>query len=42
MNTTKRKYDEEFKKNAVKLTCGSTKGVPEIAEDLVFSDAATR
>jgi len=34
MNTTKRKYDEEFKKNAVKLTYGSTKGVPEIAEDL--------
>jgi transposase len=34
MNGTKRKYDEEFKKNAVKLTYGSSKGVPEIAEDL--------
>ena len=31
MNNTKRKYDEEFKKNAVKLTYGSSKGVPEIA-----------
>ena len=34
MKMTKRKYDEEFKKNAVKLTYGSSKGVPEIAEDL--------
>jgi len=32
--TTKRKYDEEFKKNAVKLTYGSVKGVSEIAEEL--------
>jgi len=29
-------YDEEFKKNAVKLTYGSSKGVPEIAEALVI------
>jgi transposase len=34
MKTTKRKYDEEFKKNAVKLTHGSSRSVPEIAEDL--------
>ena len=34
MSATKRKYDEEFKKDAVKLTCGSSKGVPEIAEGL--------
>ena len=34
MKETKRKYDEEFKKNAVKLTYGSSKGVPEIAEAL--------
>jgi len=34
MKGTKRKYDEEFKKNAVKLTYGSTKGVPAIAEEL--------
>jgi transposase len=35
--TTKRKYDEEFKKDAVKLTYGSSKGVSEIAEDLGIS-----
>ena len=34
MKETKRKYDEEFKKNAIKLTYGSSKGVPEIAEAL--------
>ena len=33
----KRKYDEEFKKDAVKLTYGSSKRVPEIAEDLGIS-----
>jgi hypothetical protein len=31
MAGTKRKYDEEFKKDAVKLTYGSSKGVAEIA-----------
>jgi Transposase and inactivated derivatives len=34
MKEVRRKYDEEFKKNAVKLTYGSNKSVPEIAEDL--------
>jgi len=34
MKEKRRKYDEEFKKNAVKLTYGSRKGVSEIAEDL--------
>ena len=34
MQGTKRKYDEEFKKNAVKLTYESSKGVSEIAEAL--------
>jgi len=34
MSETRRKYDEEFKKNAVKLTHVSSKGVSEIAEDL--------
>jgi transposase len=34
MSLTKRKYGEEFKKDAVKLTYGSSKGVAEIAEDL--------
>jgi transposase len=32
--TTRKKYDEEFKKNAVKLSYASPKTVREIAEDL--------
>lgn len=32
--TTRKKYDEEFKKNAVKLSYATPKTVKEIAEDL--------
>jgi len=32
MKEKRRKYDEEFKKNAAKLTYGSRKGVSEIAQ----------
>jgi transposase len=34
MKETRKKYDEEFKKNAVKLTYESSKSVPEIADAL--------
>ena len=34
MNKQRQKYDEEFKKNAVKLSHASPKSVAEIAEDL--------
>ncbi|MDR1727776.1 MAG: transposase [Acidobacteriota bacterium] len=34
MTVTRQKYDEEFKKNAVKLSYASPKGVAEIAKDL--------
>ena len=39
MSETRRKYDEEFKKNAVKLSYASPKPVNQIAEDLGISDA---
>jgi transposase len=39
MSETRRKYDEEFKKNAVRLSCASNKPVAEIARDLDISDA---
>ena len=34
MSGIRAKYDEEFKKNAVKLSYASPKGVKQIAEDL--------
>lgn len=34
MSLTRRKYDEEFKKNAVKLSYASPKPVREVADDL--------
>jgi transposase len=34
MSEIRRKYDEEFKKNAVKLSYASPKSVREVAEDL--------
>jgi transposase len=37
MSEIRRKYDSEFKKNAVKLSYASSKSVREIAEDLGIS-----
>jgi len=34
----RKKYDEEFKKNAVKLSYASSKPVSEIAQDLGITD----
>lgn len=34
MGQIRKKYDEDFRKNAVKLSCASSKAVREIAEDL--------
>jgi transposase len=34
MGQIRKKYDEDFRKNAVKLSCASPKAVREIAEDL--------
>lgn len=39
MSETRRKFDEEFKKNAVRLSYASNKSVAEIARDLDISDA---
>jgi len=38
MTSIRRKYDEEFKKNAVKLSHASSKPVADIARDLGISD----
>ena len=38
MSETRTKYDEEFKKNAVKLSYASPKSVKQIADDLGISD----
>lgn len=38
MSGIRRKYDEDFKKNAVKLSYASTKSVMEVARDLGISD----
>lgn len=38
MSEMKRKYDEEFKKNAVKLSHASPKSVKQVAEDLGISE----
>lgn len=37
MSGIKRQYDEEFKKNAVKLSYASPKSVKQVAEDLGIS-----
>ena len=38
MSDIRRKYDEEFKKNAVKLSYASSKSVAEVARDLGISN----
>jgi len=38
MSGIRAKYDEEFKKNAVKLSHASPKGVKQIAKDLGISE----
>lgn len=38
MSETRKRYDEEFKKNAVKLSFASNKSVAQIAQDLDISD----
>ena len=38
MGRIRKQYDEEFKKNAVKLSYASLKSVKEIAEDLGIHD----
>ena len=39
MSEVRRKYDEDFKKNAVKLSFASSKSVAQVARDLGVSDA---
>jgi len=39
MSVNRRKYDAEFKKNAVKLSYASPKTVKEVAEDLGVSES---
>lgn len=39
MSETRRRFDEDFKKNAVRLSYASNKPVAEIARDLDISDA---
>lgn len=39
MSETRRRFDEEFKKNAVRLSYASNKPVAQIARDLDVSDA---
>jgi transposase len=39
MSVNRRKYDTEFKKNAVKLSYASPKTVKEVAEDLGVSES---
>jgi len=34
MSSNRQKYDDEFKKNAVRLSCASNKTIKEVAEDL--------
>jgi transposase len=38
MSEIKRKYDEDFKKNAVKLSYASPKSVRQVADDLGVSE----
>ena len=39
MNGVRKTYDEEFKKNAVKLSYVSPKTISELCEDLGISDS---
>ncbi len=39
MSVNRRKYDEEFKKNAVKLSFACPKRISEVAEDLGVSES---
>lgn len=39
MSVNRRKYDKEFKKNAVKLSYASSKTIKEVAEDLGISES---
>lgn len=39
MSDVRRKYDEDFKKNAVKLSFASSKSVAQVARDLGVCDA---
>jgi len=39
MSEMRRRFDEEFKKNAVRLSYASNKPVAEVARDLDISDA---
>lgn len=39
MSLTRRKYDAEFKKNAVKLSYASPKTIKEVAEDLGITES---
>ena len=39
MSDVRRKYDEDFKKNAVKLSFASSKSLAQVARDLGVSDA---
>ena len=39
MSETRRRFDDEFKKNAVRLSYASNKPVAEVARDLDISDA---
>jgi transposase len=38
MSETRNRYDEEFKKNAVKLSYASNKSVAQVAKDLDIGD----
>ena len=38
MSVIRRKFDEDFKKNAVKLSHASNKSIAEVAKDLGISD----
>jgi len=38
MSAIRRKFDEDFKKNAVKLSHASNKSIAEVAKDLGISD----
>jgi transposase len=38
MSKTRKKYDEEFKKNAVKLSYASPRSVRQVAQDLGISE----
>jgi len=39
MSSNRQKYDEEFKKNAVRLSCASNKTIKAIADDLGVAES---